>query len=405
MSLLPITPFETLRVSNPVLKGIMVVVMKVADMFGFWKVPRKGAASDLPEMGLLDNLYWVYKSQNLVSLPESGLDTSAFMDSTHVQLAPDATDGSKLTISFAGDILRTHRAEPVKNEIYGSIEDLLFDADLSIANYESPVTTQPLVDEVIGDAGPPTECASEVHFEALTSHKGKFIDVLNVANNHIFDMGAEGVKTTLAALAKRNITPLGIFDDPSQQTTAKTVEKNGIKLGFASCTFGTNGHPPPDDTPHSVNIAKLTSKHAAPDLALLKAQISHAKDAGCDLVVAVLHWGHEFELFPRRAQQLAAQELADFGADIIVCHHPHVAQPIELYRTKSGDRTVPIAYSLGSLLWGFAHEKIASSTILQVDVQKTNGKTAISSFTATPVRWHAEKRGDTVAQRVTRVNV
>lgn len=404
MSLLPITPFEKLNISSPVLKGIIAVVMKMADTFGFWRTPRKGAASDVPEMGLMDNLYWVHKSKNLVSLPESDLDTSAFMETIDAELVPVVADAQKLTLSFAGDILRTHRAEPVKDEIYSAIQDLLFDANLSIANYESPVTTQPLVDEVIGDTGPPMECASEAQFEALTSHNGKFIDVLNLANNHIFDMGVKGVETTLAALKKHNILPLGVFDDSTRSKIATTMEKNGIKLGFATSTFGTNGRTLPDDAALGVNVAKLTSKHQVPDTALLKAQISSAQDTGCDLIIAVVHWGHEFELFPRRAQQLAAENLAECGADIIVCHHPHVAQPVQLYRTKSGERTVPIAYSLGSLLWGFAHEKIATSTILQVDVQKANGKTEIAGVTVTPVRWRAEMRDDAVVQKVHRVS-
>ncbi len=406
LSLLPNTPSETLNISNPVLKVILSVVGKTAETFGFWRAPRKGAASDLPEMGLLDNLYWVYKCKNLVALPEPGLDQSEFMTGREVQLAPEAQDefASRLTLSFAGDIIRTHRAEPAKNEVYAPIKDLLFDADISIANYESPVTTQPLVNEVIGDAGPPTECASEAQFEALTSHDGKYIDVLNLANNHIFDMGVEGVETTLAALSERDIMPLGVFEDAAQSTVARTLEKNGIKLGFATCTFGTNGHALPDNEKRGVNLAKLTSKHEAPDLKLLKAQVSHAQELGCDLVIAVIHWGHEFELFPRRAQQLAAQELADFGADIIVCHHPHVAQPIQLYRTRSGDRTVPIAYSLGSLLWGFSHEKIATSIILQVDVQKSQDRTFLTGIKATPVRWQAEELDGKFIQRVNRVS-
>jgi poly-gamma-glutamate synthesis protein (capsule biosynthesis protein) len=248
VSLLPISPFETLKISNPVLKGIIAGVTKTADTFGLWQTPRKGAAGDLPEMGLLDNLYWVYKCKNLVTRPEPELDQSDFMTTSEARLTDvDPDDGaSKLTLSFAGDILRTHRTEPAKDEVYAQIKDLLFDADLSIANYESPITTQPLVDEVIGDAGPPTECASETQFEALTSHDGKYIDVLNLANNHVFDMGVEGLETTVAALEKRNILHLGVFDDPVEATIAKTIEKNGIKLGFATCTFGTNGHALPD---------------------------------------------------------------------------------------------------------------------------------------------------------------
>lgn len=405
MSLLPRLPHETLSVSNPALKGIMAVVLKAADTFGFWQKPLKGAAGDMPEMGLVDNLYWVYKSKNFVTTPDPELDQSGFMTTTDAEVAPDAknTATAQLSLSFAGDIIRTHRAEPAKDVVYAPIKDLLFEADVSIANYESPVTTKPLVDEVIGDAGPPTECASEAHFEALTSHDGTYFDVLNLANNHVYDMGVEGIETTLAVLEKHKVQPLGVYDAPDQSKLATVLEKNGIKLGFASCTYGTNGHSLPIGEKRGVNLAKLTSKLQAPDLTLLKAQVTNAKEVGCDLIIAVVHWGYEFELFPRRAQQLAAEELAEFGADIIVCHHPHVAQPVQLYKTKDGERTVPVAYSLGSLLWGFAHEKIATSTILQVDVCKSPEKTVVSHVKATPVRWQAEELDGRVIQKVSRV--
>ena len=403
MSLLPNTPYEALKISNPVLKGIAALVTKSAEIFGFWVRPRKGAAGEVSEMNLLDNLYWVYKSKNPVQLPEPELQTSEFMQAKHAQLAPRA-EGEKverLALSFAGDILRTHRAEPAQDQVYAQIEDLLFKNDIVIANYESPVTTQPLVDEVIGDAGPPVECASEDQFDALTCHKGRAIDVLNLANNHIFDMGIEGVETTLATLAKRNILPIGVSHAPADPDTANIIERNGIKIGFASCAFGTNGQTLPDGHGYNVNLAKLISKHQPPDIELLKTQISNAKAAECDLIIAVLHWGHEFELFPRRVQQEAAEELAEFGADIIVCHHPHVPQPIQLYRLKSdADKTVPIAYSLGSLLWGFSHEDIASSVILQAEVQKAGGKTTLTSVTATPVRWFAHESEGRIIQRV-----
>ncbi len=405
MSLLPNTPYDVLKISNPILKGIVSLVTKAAETFGFWQHPRKGAAGDVAEMNLLDNLYWVYKCKNPVELPEPELETSEFMRSTDAQLSPRTDDESAktITLSFAGDILRTHRAEVAQDQVYAQIEDLLFHDDVVIANYESPVTTQPLVDEVIGDAGPPVECASEDQFDALTSHNGTVFDVLNLANNHIFDMGVEGLETTLSVLKQRNILQVGVNETEAETNVVKTIERNGIKLGFVSCAFGTNGQSLPDGQPYSVNLAKLTSKHEAPDIALLKRQIANAKAANCDLVVAILHWGHEFELFPRRAQQKAAEELADFGADIIVCHHPHVAQPIQLYKSKSrSDRIVPIAYSLGSLLWGFAHDHIASSKILQVEVQKSQGKTAITNLKATPVRWRAHESDGRITQKVER---
>ncbi|MEX0348298.1 MAG: CapA family protein [Paracoccaceae bacterium] len=407
MPLVPNTPYETLAIPNPVAKGLVSVVTAAAERFGFWKHPRKGAASDMPEMNVLDSLYWAYKCKNPIELPEADLDQSEFMTAREVRLAAqdgaEASDG--VTLSFVGDILRTHRAGVTKDQLYTQVQDLLFKADIAVANYESPVTTQPLVDEVIGGADPAKECASEDQFEALTSHQGRFFDVLNLANNHIYDMGVEGIECTLKALNVRDILQVGVNEQPEEANMARTLERNGIRFGFASCTLGTNGRALPEGQAHSVNIAKLTSKHAAPDISLLKAQISNAKAGGSDFVIAMLHWGHEFELFPRRAQQIAAQELADFGADLIVCHHPHVVQPIQLYRTRAGDRTVPIAYSLGSLLWGFAHEHISRSTIMQITVQKVEDRAEITTLRATPVRWRAYEADGGVFQKIERLDL
>ncbi|WP_424975267.1 CapA family protein [Dinoroseobacter sp. S124A] len=404
MSLIPNTPYEVLRFTNPVLKPVVPVLLWAAEKLGLWKTPRPGSASDITQMGVLDNLYWVFKSKNLVRLPDPELDTSEFMTSDQARISLADGDGAQtVTLSFVGDILRCHRADVARDEVYAEVADLWSRSDLSIANYESPVTTQPLVDEVIGDAGPPTECASEAQFDALTSYGGRPFDVLNLANNHILDMGAEGVETTLSALEARGILQVGIQENRADPTRIKTLDRNGIRVGFATCTFGTNGHSLPKDSARAVLVANLSSKHEAPETGLLKQQIREAKQSGCDVIVAMIHWGYEFEMFPRRAQQDAAQDLADCGADLIVCHHPHVAQPVQLYRTRDGDRIVPIAYSLGSLLWGFGHEAIARSLVLRVAVEKTSDRARLTELEIVPVRARAYEVNGQVFQKVERV--
>ncbi|WP_424970944.1 CapA family protein [Dinoroseobacter sp. S76] len=403
MSLIPNTPYEVLRFSNPLLKPVVPVLLWAVERLGLWKTPRQGSASDITQMGVLDNLYWVHKSKNLVRLPEAELQTSDFITAGQAQISPAGSDEAQtVALSFVGDILRCHRADVVPDEVYAEVADLLSASDITIANYESPVTTQPLVDEVIGDAGPPTECASEAQFDALTRFGGRQFDLLNLANNHILDMGAEGVETTLSVLEARGIQQVGIHEARADPVRVKTLERNGITIGFASCTFGTNGHSLPENSAREVLVANLSSKHEAPDTGLLKQQITEARQSGCDLIVAIIHWGYEFEMFPRRAQQEAAQDLAEFGADLIMCHHPHVAQPVELYRTREGDRTVPIAYSLGSLLWGFGHEAIARSLVLQVSVEKTAERARITDLEIVPVRARAYAVDGQVFQKVER---
>jgi poly-gamma-glutamate synthesis protein (capsule biosynthesis protein) len=58
-----------------------------------------------------------------------------------------------------------------------------------------------------------------------------------------------------------------------------------------------------------------------------------------------LHWGFEYQPVPDPIQEAIAEAMLDAGADMIVGHHPHVPQMINVY----GDRVV--AYSLGNFLF------------------------------------------------------
>jgi poly-gamma-glutamate synthesis protein (capsule biosynthesis protein) len=85
-------------------------------------------------------------------------------------------------------------------------------------------------------------------------------------------------------------------------------------------------------------------------------------------VVVSLHWGTEYEPQPREEDVELAHQLADAGALVVIGHHPHVLQPVELYRRADG-RTALIAYSLGNFVsnqsrkyvHGVTPEKVAAT--------------------------------------------
>ncbi|KKW47589.1 MAG: hypothetical protein UY99_C0026G0019 [Parcubacteria group bacterium GW2011_GWA1_59_11] len=58
-----------------------------------------------------------------------------------------------------------------------------------------------------------------------------------------------------------------------------------------------------------------------------------------------IHWGEEYQKKSNARQREIAHALADAGADLLVGHHPHVAQEIEVYRGKA------IFYSLGNFIF------------------------------------------------------
>jgi len=405
-SILPSTPAEVLDISTPALRFTLSPVLKSARLFGFWDHPFKKAAASLEEMTLPDLYYWVHKCTNPITRMEKGERAADLLmtDRTVVGLPLGFEKRGAITLGAGGDLLRSKGLDHSKDVLFEKVADLLFDQTVSYANFESPITGQPLQDEVIGDRGPPVECCSREQFGILKGHRDRNFTVLHTANNHMFDMGVEGVETTQKVFADEGIVDVGTNRAPDEYGTAKILDREGIRLGFASASFGLNGHVPPENEAYRIHVARLCSKIVEPELDLLKRQIDDAKARGCDFIIASLHWGYEFEFLPRRRQVEIAHTLVEWGADAILAHHPHVIQPIEYYRTRRDrDRVAVIAYSLGSLTWGFTAPHLVLSTILNLKLSKGlfqgKDRTYIEEASATPVfRSYTENDGKTRAR-------
>jgi len=202
----------------------MNVAVKAAELFGYWKQPLKTAATSFEEMNLTDIFYWVYKSKNPITKVEKGerVQDLLMTDRGIVGLPHDFEKQSSLTIGAAGDLLQADGLELSKDVLFESVADLLFDQTVSYANFESPVTTQELKKEVIGDKEAPTECCSRAQFDVLTSHRGKRFAVLNTTNNHMFDMGVEGIETTLKIFPTRAF----LMSEPTENRRNMAAEKS-----------------------------------------------------------------------------------------------------------------------------------------------------------------------------------
>lgn len=98
---------------------------------------------------------------------------------------------------------------------------------------------------------------------------------------------------------------------------------------------------------------------AYPHTGRLKQIIQKMKDE-TDLVVVSFHWGGELETTPKSYQQSYAHRVIDYGADLVIGHHPHVLQGLELYKGRL------IAYSLGNYVFGSYSQNARVSMILQL---------------------------------------
>ncbi len=403
---LPSTPADVLEISRTI-RFTMNTVFKSADVLKFWDYPYKKAATSFEEMTLLDKFYWVYKCTNPITRVEKGEQTAdLFMTDNRVVGLPQGFEKhSSLTLGAAGDLIQAEGLEHSKDVLFERVADLLFDQTVSYANLESPLTEQELQKEVISDKESPIECCSREQFDVLKGHKEKRFTVMHTAGNHMLDMGVEGVETTQRVFSDENILDIGTNSKLEEFGQGKTLTREGIKLGFASAAYGLNRHDLPADEGYRINVAKMLSKFAEPELDILKRQIDYCKSQGCDFIIASLHWGYEFEFFPRKRQVEIAHILVEWGADAIIAHHPHVIQPVEYYRARRDPhRIVVIAYSLGSLTWAFSAPHLVLSAILNLTLSKgrIQGEdvTYIEKASVTPVFRSSTDSGGKMLTRI-----
>ncbi|MGE5341568.1 MAG: CapA family protein [Candidatus Omnitrophota bacterium] len=373
-SKLPSTPLEALNLSG-VLSFIVKTIHTSADIFGFWKYPSLKSSADFERMTLWDKMYWGYKSRNPIVRPEKGsqLETFFYKNERVINLPAKFRKNQSVTFGAVGDLIKVPGLENSKDVFYEKIADLVFDNDLTIANLESQLTSQNIGGYVFSDKETPPLCCHLNEYETLTSHRGKHYTLLHTACNHTLDMGLEGLETTLARLEKDGITDIGTNRRPDESVKGRMVTKNGITFGFVSATFGLNGKPIPPGHEYMVNVVKfhtLDSNEKA-DLSLLEHQIAWCNEKGCDVIIASLHWGYEYEFFPRKHQVDMAHQLVEAGVDVIISHHAHVLQPMEYYRPKRNpEKTAIIVYSLGNLASAFSAPHLVLSGVLNLTFSK-----------------------------------
>lgn len=218
--------------------------------------------------------------------------------------------------------------------IFQHVREILNEADITFGNLEEVLSKKNLNEKDIKSVrlrGMPESV------EGLT-YAG--FNVLSLANNHAMEHGKEALLDTMNILRTNGIAYVGPED--------VVLSIRGIKVAFlAYCLLdepGTCCKAEPSEIIE--NVRKVKSK--------------------ADTVIVSLHWGYEFIQKPSTYQVRLAHEIIDSGASVILGHHPHVLQGIEMYNGGL------IAYSLGSLVCDLWQEKIRESVILKCEILKNS---------------------------------
>lgn len=258
-------------------------------------------------------------------------------------------------IIFTGDIMLDRGVKAAINN-YGEgdysfpflkIADYLKGADLTIGNLEGPIS----------DKGNNVGSIYSFRADPMAAIGLSFAgyDLVGLANNHMFDYTVQALEDTLSRLKKEGIEYVGAGLSKEQALEAKIFTlSDGTKIAFLAFTnLGPKSWAAQEE---STGLAWLDQEN-------LESSIAKAKDKA-DIVAVMFHWGEEYQKKSNNEQKRFARLAVDFGADLIVGHHPHVAQEIEQYKGKY------IAYSLGNFVFDQSFSKeTMEGLILETIVQ------------------------------------
>jgi len=240
------------------------------------------------------------------------------------------------------------------------LDSILSDSDLVFANLEAPFGSQ--------DSAYPKTYTFQVSPDLVQVLQAGKINMVSLANNHILDFGTEALKETMHLLDKHQIRYSGAGMNLTEARKPAIFETKEKKIAVAcySLTF-----------PIEFWATDSSGGTCFPSHTFFYRDIRKFK-AENDLLVISFHWGGELLTAPKEYQLDLAHKAIDAGADLILGHHPHVIQGLEVYKGKL------IAYSLGNYVFSSYSDKATQSMLLKL----TYNDDSFTKCTIYPINVH-----------------
>lgn len=229
-----------------------------------------------------------------------------------ISAAGDVSLGNYYEQGYAGSFRETYEKKQDFGYFFENVYDIFNADDMTIVNLEGTLTLaeERREEQTYSISGDP---------EYVNILLEGSVEAVSMGNNHRGDYLQQGIDDTVAILDEAGI--LYAYD----QYTGTYVTPQGILIGFVSVNALSGG--------------------AAAQTYLQKG-IKDLQEQDCDLILACCHWGIERDYYPNDYQQNLGRQCIDWGADLVIGHHPHVLQGIEEYQGKY------IIYSLGNFCFG-----------------------------------------------------
>lgn len=235
---------------------------------------------------------------------------------------------------------------------FDEVRDFYSDFDINWLNQETLVNTElePSTYPCFSTPGEMGKAAYDAGFR-----------VFNLSNNHSYDKGAIGIAATRRfwdTMPDDTLT-CGLYESENPQITIQ--HKNDIVIAYLGYTEHTNGLHTPKNAEATVIYTSETDR--------IRQQIEEARKQA-DFVIVSTHWGVEGSHKITDSQRALAQQLVDFGADLVIGTGPHVIQDAE-WLTAADGRTCFVAYSLGNFLNAQSQPDCMIGAVLSIELIKT----------------------------------
>ncbi len=232
------------------------------------------------------------------------------------------TPQKKITLIALGDIMLGRHVAELMDQGVDPFQYIRFDnghfpkqisttSDFVMANLEGPITTADLCQDK----------AYSFKFAPSTATllKNRGITAVSDANNHSQDCYIKGFRDTQNYLQKAGVIHFGgfVLKDMATETVI-----NGVHIALVGLDM-TLSPPPSNDVYTLIKTLKTRNTY----------------------VIVNIHWGNEYSPTANAQQIMVAHRLIDNGVDVVVGGHPHVVEPIEIYKGKT------IFYSLGNFIF------------------------------------------------------
>ena len=220
-------------------------------------------------------------------------------------------------------------------------------------------------------------------------------DVLQTGNTYSIMSGITGLQSTINFLNQAGIDHVGTHaTDPAQSGSGGVVlrEVHGITIAFIGFTKGVNNMSLPANNQYSVDLlyTDYNSNYQQVDTTSILERVDAAKAMDPDVIVAMLHWGSEYDVTISETQKEIRDLMFRNGVDVILGSHSHIVGPMEMIEvetTEGEKKNCFVAYSLGNFISSMSKQYTQESVILNLEFTKDGktGETTISDVSYTPL--------------------